>query len=202
MHRGAGPDLSFASALSPGEGACCNGGMSLAALLTLGLAASPVQDADAPRPAISIHTAKTADAEVFYLSIPWGPNTFAGMERPGEGYYNRRSWPFARLETTTTLTLDGTRIPPGNHALVFHPNTPDDTGMSLEVRRIDVPEFLQEGNAMTRTPDGETVWRAPVRFETVPSTVTTLEIHLVPEGDGFRLDVRYGDRRTSKTFLR
>jgi len=178
--------------------------MTLAVFFTLALGASPVQAADpaSARPAISIHTAEAQGAEVFYLSIPWGPNTFAAMERPGEGYYNRRSWPFARLATTTTLTLDGTKIPPGNHALVFHPNTPDDAGMSLEVRQIDVPEFLQEGNAMTRTPEGETVWQAPVRFETAPSTVPALEVQLVPEPDGFRLDVRYGDRRTSKTFLR
>jgi hypothetical protein len=152
-------------------------------------------------PAIAIQKVEGPDAEVFYPSIPWGPNTFAAMERPGEGYYNRRSWPFARLQTKIALKLDGIEIPPGNHALVFHPNTPDDAGMSLEVRRIDVPEFLEEGNVMTRTPEGETIWRAPVRFDTAAGTAPVLKVEILPEAEGFRLRVQYGDRFTSKTFL-
>lgn len=168
--------------------------------------AAPAPDASAEPPAdkpkITIHKAEGPDAEVFFLSIPWGPNTFAAMERPGESFYNRRSWPFARLQTKTPLKLDGIEIPAGNHALVFHPNTPDDAGMSLEVRRIEVPEFLEEGNALTRTPEGETVWRAPVRFDTAAGTTPALKVEILPEAGGFRLKVQYGDRWTSKEFLR
>jgi len=154
------------------------------------------------KPKVTIHKAEGPDAQVFYLSIPWGPNTFAAMESPGEGFYNRRSWPFARLQTKTALKLDGIEIPAGNLALVFHPNTPDNAGMSLEVRRIHVPEFLEEGNAMTRTPEGETVWRAPVRFDTAAGTAPALKVEILPETGGFRLKVQYGDRWTSKEFLR
>jgi hypothetical protein len=154
------------------------------------------------RPAITIHKTEGPDASVSWLNIPWGPETFASMERPADGFYNRRSWPFARLESKRALRLDGTEIPAGNYALVFHPNDAANEGMSLEVRRISVPEFLQEGNVMTRTPEGETVWRAPVRFDTAAGTSPALKIDVVPEKGGFQLKVQYGDRWTSKEFLR
>jgi hypothetical protein len=161
---------------------------------------SAVGPPSSSRPAVTIHETGAPDARVFYLSIPWGPETFAAMERPGEGFYNRRSWPFARLETEKPLRFQGTELSAGNYALVFHPNTPSDEGMSLEVRRIAAGEFLQEGNVMTRTPEGETVWRGPVAFETADTTVPALEIGVVPAATGFSLDVRYGNRRTRAQF--
>jgi hypothetical protein len=171
-------------------------------LLMLGQASqatdTAVGPAEAPRRApITIQKVETAEARVFHLNMPWGPETFAAMERPGESFYNRRSWPFARMETAKALRIGDTPLPAGNYALVFHPNTQADEGMSLEVRKIAPGEFLQNGNVMTRTPEGETVWQAPVAFETVSATVPALEIGLTPDADGLRLDVRYGDRRTS-----
>jgi len=165
----------------------------LALLLVLAQAGG----AEAPtRPAITIQTVEAPGVQVFHLNMPWGPETFAAMERPGESFYNRRSWPFARMETTKALKIGDTALPAGNYALVFHPNTPEDEGMSLEVRKIPPGEFLQDGNVMTRTPEGETVWRAPVTFEAAKSTLPALEIGLTPGSAGLRLDVRYGDRRT------
>jgi hypothetical protein len=153
------------------------------------------------RPAITIQTVEAEGVQVFHLSMPWGPETFAAMERPGEGFYNRRSWPFARMETKRTLAIGETTLPPGNYALVLHPNTPENQGMSFEVRRIAPGEFLQNGNVMTRTPEGETVWQAPATFATAEITVPVLEIGLTPGPDGLRLDVRYGDRRTHQVFV-
>jgi len=150
----------------------------------------------AKRPAITIQTVEAAGVQVFHLNMPWGPETFAAMERPGESFYNRRSWPFARMETAKVLKIEDTALPAGNYALVFHPNTPDDAGMSLEVREIAPGEFLQSGNVMTRTPEGETLWRASVTFETAESSVPALEIGFTPGSAGLRLEVRYGDRRT------
>jgi hypothetical protein len=124
------------------------------------------------------------------------------MERPGEGYYNRRSWPFARMETAKPLKIGETALPAGNFALVFHPNTPKNEGMSFEVRKIPPGEFLQQGNVMTRTPEGETLWRGPVTFETAGSTAPTLEVGVVPESNGVRLDVRYGNRGMQQVFDR
>jgi hypothetical protein len=168
-----------------------------------------VQAAQAPDTAVGPDTAAVAvtrqearspDADVFYLRIPWGPNTFAEMESPGDSYYNRRSWPFARIVTKRPLRLDGTDIPVGNHALVLHPNTPQNGGLSLEVRQIDVPEFLEEGNVMTRTTEGRTVWRGPVRFDTATDTTPALTIAILPAKDGFRLRVQYGNRVTVQEF--
>jgi hypothetical protein len=175
-------------------------------LLVLGQAGAQATDtavgpADAPEQApITIQEVKTPAVRVFHLNVPWGPETFAAMERPGDSFYNRRSWPFARMETTRDIEIDDTPLPPGNYALVFHPNTPDDQGMSLEIRRIAPGEFLQKGNVMTRTPDGETVWQAPVTFQTVSTTLPSLEIGLTPDPGGLRLDVRYGNRRTHRVF--
>lgn len=173
-------------------------------LLTQAPGAQPTDSAVGPpaRRAITIHTVETPGVEVFYLNLPWGPETFAAMERPGEGYYNRRSWPFARMKTAEPLKIGETELPAGNFALVFHPNTPKDDGMSFEVRKIPPGEFLQQGNVMTRTPEGETLWRATVNFESAASTVPNLEIGIVPGEGGVRLDVRYGDRWMQQVFER
>lgn len=167
---------------------------------------SPPPTAESPqpapegRPAITLQSVSSDRLKVNYLNIPWGPNTFAAMERPGDSFYNRRDWPFARLELNGPVTLEGSSILPGNYALVFHPNTPDDQGMSLELRRIKVPEFLEPGNAFTPTPDGESVWRGPIRFDTARGSSPHLKIELAPRKDGVSLIVNYGNRRLVKDF--
>lgn len=173
--------------------------MTVALLLLLAQAtasASPEPD----RPAITIQQTETPGARLFYLNLPWAPYTFDDMERPGNGYYNRRAWPFARLETARPLALEGTSLPPGNYALLFHPNTPDRQGMSLEVRKIASGEFLEPGNVMTPVPDGETIWRGPVRFDTAAPTASALRIEMLPAERGFQLKVQYGDRWTTREF--
>ncbi len=153
----------------------------------------------APRkPAITIQSASAPGVKVFYLNAPWGPNTFAAMERPGDGFYNSRTWPFARLETTRAISFKGTSVPAGNYALVFIPNSPDDKGMSVELRRLSVSEFLQPGNVMAPTPEGPTVWREPARFERAETTEPALRIDLAPHMTGAKLVVRYGDRRLER----
>ena len=151
-----------------------------------------------PRATISIRTVGGPGLKIHYLYAPWGPNTFAAMERPGDSFYNQRTWPFARLETTRELSIGGTAVPPGNYALVFHPNTPGDAGMSLEVRKLSVPEFLQPGNVMTPTPEGETVWRDSVHFDRTDVTEPALRIDLAPQKTGTKLTIRYGDRRLER----
>ena len=170
------------------------------AILAAAATAGAVQQPAGPPGAI--RTSEVAAVRVHHVPIPWGPETFAEMERGGESYYNRRSWPFARLETQAPLTLDGTLVPPGNYALVFHPNDAERKGMSLEVRRIEVPEFLQPGNALTTTPEGTTVYEVPVAFETVPDTVSTLAVSLEEGDEAALLVVRYGNRRLTKELKR
>jgi hypothetical protein len=172
--------------------------MTVLVAFVMGVASPPVQEPEPKKPPIVIETVSAPGVTVRHLTIPWGPSTFADMEAGGESFYAKRTWPFARLETTIALGLDGTKIPPGNYALVFHPNTPDHQGMSLEVRKIAVEEFLQPGNVMTRTPEGETLLRVPIRFDTTPDTEPTLKIQLEPGKERLALVVRYGNRRLVK----
>jgi hypothetical protein len=171
----------------------------LVSLLLLAQAAPAPNGAAEPETAaraVTRQEAESPDADVFYLRIPWGPNTFAEMESPSDSFYNRRSWPFARMETKRPLVLGGTEIPVGNYALVLHPNTPKDEGLVLEVRQIDVPEFLEEGNVMTRTPEGRTLWQGPVRFDTAADTTPALAIGILPAKRALRLRIQYGNRVT------
>lgn len=170
--------------------------MNAASAVALTLLAGPGQEPAEPvRPAIEKKVVQAGPVTLHYLTVPWGPNTFAAMERGGDSFYAKRTWPFARMETTLSVTLERQTLPAGNHALVFHPNTPDNKGMSLEVRRIAVEEFLVPGNVMTRTPEGETVAQTPAVFETEGETAPTLLIELQAALDGARLLIRYGDRR-------
>lgn len=179
----------------------------LALLLGAALAAPVLAQQPAPQPAataeaspaarpdpVTIRSVEAGELKVFFLNAPWGPQTFAMMERGGDSFYNKRTWPFARLETRRAFTLEGTQVPPGNYALVFHPNPPTNEGMSLEVKKIEVPEFLQDGNVMVRTPEGVTIYKAPIRFDTATSTAPALKIELAPEKGAVTLKVQYGDR--------
>lgn len=169
----------------------------LALSFAVSLLSLPAASQEATRPTptpVVIHTAEAPGLKVFFLNVPWGPSTFATMQMPGDSFYNKRSWPFARLEAANGFTLDGTQVPAGNYALVFHPNTPDNAGMSLELRKVEVAEFLQPGNAMTPTPEGTTVLKAPVRFDLATSTAPALKLEFAPDKDGTKLRVHYGDR--------
>ena len=170
-----------------------------AAVLALPLPRQATAPQEAERPVIEKKTVSAGGVSVHFLTIPWGPNTFAAMEGPGESFYNRRDWPFARLELKGAVTLEGSPIPPGNYALVFHPNTPDNQGMSLEVRKIAVEEFLVPGNVMTKTPQGETAATSTAAFETVGATVPALVIELLPATGRASLLIRYGDRKLVKS---
>lgn len=174
----------------------------LAALVTTSPLAAQHAPPAAERPRIEKKEVQAEGVRVHYLALPWGPATMATMEAPGEGFYNRRSWPFARLESTVPLRFEGTPLEPGNYALVFHPNDAADEGMSLELRKLSIDEFLQEGNAMTPTPEGATVFRAPVRFDTAASTAPSLEIGLSPDAQSVLLTVHYGNRLLQKKLLR
>lgn len=169
-------------------------------VLALGLAAaSGAQEAEeapaAPERRIVLETSSAAGLSVHFLTIPWGPQTFAAMEAPGEGFYNRRTWPFARLETEVEFKLAGHPVEPGNYALVFHPNNERDEGMSLEVLRIGPGEFLQPGSVYTPTPPGERLFKLPVTFDTAEGISPTLKVQLSPNAGKTSLVVQYGDKR-------
>jgi hypothetical protein len=153
------------------------------------------------KPATVLKSTTLGKVTVHYLTIPWGPYTFAAMEAGDDSFYAKRTWPFARLETPVSLTLDGTRLAPGNYALVFHPQAADKKGMSLEVRKIAVAEFLEPGNAMTRTPEGETLSMTAIQFERVKDVAPALGIDLARVEGGASLVIRYGDRQLTRTLV-
>jgi hypothetical protein len=66
--------------------------ISLAA--TLLAAATLLQDPAPSRPPIEKKQASGEGLTVHFLTIPWGPNTFAAMEEGGESFYAKRTWPF------------------------------------------------------------------------------------------------------------
>jgi hypothetical protein len=152
-----------------------------------------------PPPRLALTSVEAPAVTLFYVTLPWAPYTFDEMERPGDSFYNKRAWPFARLSTAAPLELEGTRIPAGNYALVLHPNTPENRGLHLELRRIQVAEFLEPGNALTPAPEGETLWRGPIRFERDERVAPALELELLPAPEAVSLLIRYGDRRLTKT---
>lgn len=175
-------------------------GSFLLALLALGavaLAQEPKEEEK--KPAVTIERAAAGPVSVRYLKIPWGPNTFADMQRGGQSFYAHRTWPFAHLELKAPVTLEDTKLPAGHYALVFHPNTPDNQGMSLEVRKIRVSEFLEEGNVMTPTPSGESLWKGPARFDLQALTSPHLLVEVAPGKGGVDLIVQYGDYRLVKS---
>ena len=54
---------------------------------------------------------------------------------------------------------------------------------------------------MTRTPEGETLWKAPVVFDTVDTTASEPRDPAAPAPTaGFILEVHYGDRQTRRDF--
>jgi hypothetical protein len=172
------------------------------AVLALAAATLPPSDQagapEAERSPIEKKSVTLGGIGIHFLTIPWGPNTFAAMEKGGDSFYAKRTWPFARMEAKVPVTIEDTRLPPGNYALVFHPNGLDDKGMSLEVRKIAVPEFLVAGNVMTKTPEGETVARGPAVFETVKEIAPALLVELLPSPGGATCVIRYGDRKLVK----
>jgi hypothetical protein len=143
----------------------------------------------------TIHKAETAGATVYYLNIPWGPVTFGAMEKGADSANVRRTWAFARIETSKPATLGAAKLAPGNYALVFHPN--QGKGMALEVLKIAAGEFLEAGNPRVATPAGESVHKEPITFETAES-VAALALSIDTQKDGQQLVIRYGDRKLAR----
>ncbi len=157
-------------------------------LLPFALVASVAVAQEGERKPPAIQKVETAGAAVYFLDLPWGPQTFAMMEKG--------TWPFARLEAKKPLTLGNAKLAAGNYALVFHPN--QGQGMALEVLKVADGEFLQAGNAMTKTPEGQSVHKEPASFEATQDTLPALAISLDKAKDGQTLVVRYGNRKLTR----
>lgn len=137
---------------------------------------------------------------ISYLNLPWGEATFGYIEHGTKGsYYGERTWPFAQLETKVALTLDGTRINPGQYALVITPGA-DVKPMSLSIVPFEGPTFLKPGNIFSPTPKGMALYNRDISFQTFDGLADHMKIDAVATPTGFDLVVNYGNRKLAKSF--
>jgi hypothetical protein len=149
---------------------------------------------------LDLATIKDAVA-VSYLNFPWGEVTFSYIEHGTKGtYYGERTWPFAQLDTKIPLTLEGTKMNPGQFALVIVPGE-DVKPMTLSVVQFDGPTFIKPGNVFSPAPKGNVVYKKDVSFSTVDTLSDHMKIDLASTGQGFDLIVNYGNRRLTKSFI-
>ncbi|MBZ5551772.1 MAG: hypothetical protein LAO21_03550 [Acidobacteriia bacterium] len=152
--------------------------------------------------AASLDLATIKDAvAVSYLNFPWGEVTFSYIEHGTKGtYYGERTWPFAQLDTKIPLTFEGTKLNPGQFALVIIPGE-DVKPMTLSVVQFDGPTFVKPGNIFSPAPKGNLVYKKDVSFSTVDTVFDHMKIELASTGQGFDLIVNYGNRRLTKSFI-
>jgi hypothetical protein len=150
----------------------------------------------------SLDLASTKEAvAVTYLNFPWGEVTFSYIEHGTKGtYYGERTWPFAQLDTKTPLTLEGSKLSPGQYALIIVPGE-DAKPMTLSVVQFDGPPFVKPGNVFSPAPKGNVVYKKDVTFSTVDALFDHMKIDLASTGQGFDLNVNYGNRRLTKSFI-
>ena len=137
---------------------------------------------------------------VKYLNLPFRPKTFEYLEKGGDEYYGKRSWPFARLVTKVGLTLEGHIILPGNYAFVLNPARKEQ-GATLTLLKIaDELEFLKPGKVFEEVPTGTAIFTTGVSFETLDSIAADhLKIELTLAENGAQMTVLYGNRKFSRT---
>ncbi|HVO12714.1 MAG TPA: hypothetical protein VMX54_18355 [Vicinamibacteria bacterium] len=164
-------------------------------LLVLALAGPPPASPQAPA---LVQRDKASGLEVRFVPFPWRPDVFQTFDQGGE---TARSWAFARLSLSGYFALDGTRLFPGQYALVLNPKT-GALPMTLELRRVAGREFLVDPPAMAAPPPGETVYKRPVEFAAGGEMAPVLDLTVASWNEGSLLTVRWGDRKLVKELPR
>ena len=167
------------------------------ALAAGGLLAAGVSTATATPP-VAIRHEKGSGLEARFVAYPWRPDVFQAFEEGGPG---ARSWAFARLHVSSYFELDGTRLDPGEYAMVLNPKT-GVIPMTLELRRVDNREFLVDVPAMAPPPPGETVYKRPVTFKPGAEPAPALDVTIATWNGGSLLTIRYGNRKLAKELPR
>lgn len=122
-----------------------------------------------------------------YVPLPWP------QEKPG-------AWPVGRLETSVPLRLDGRTLEPGHYALVCE-TLHHEGSATFEVVRLDTSDW-PDAESLRHRPQGETLYRAPVRLDLAAATTPRLTITLTPHRQGITLTARYGNGRYTRDFQR
>jgi hypothetical protein len=168
-----------------------------AAIATAVLFATVTWPATAAQPA-SIQRERGSGLEARFVAYPWRPDLFQALE---EGAETARSWALARLAVSSYFTLDGTRLEPGQFAVVLNPRT-GVLPMTLELRRVDNREFLLDPPATAPAPPGETVYKRPVTFAAGAEPTPVLDLTIASWSSGCQLTIRYGNRKLVKELPR
>ena len=158
----------------------------LAGAMALAFLGEPSPPSDrAPEPPVA--TVEAAGVRVRYapLASPADPTT---------------PWPLGRLETTVTLHLDERTIEPGHYALICHPRADHDEA-HLAFVRLQPSQWLRF-EELRRLPQGDPLFRAPVRFDVAAGTAPRLTVSLSPGKRRITLTARYGNARVVREFTR
>lgn len=146
----------------------------------------------------SIQTANLPGVELRFLDFRWDPALFAAFETgSGELPAAKRSWAIGRIVLhDRSLMLGKVKLRQGTTQLVIlHPNL-DKRGMSIELRRIDMrDEIFNDRNVVALPPPGETLYKAPARFETISETRERMTLTLAESAGNVQLGTHYGNRR-------
>lgn len=159
----------------------------LVGAMTLAMLATPESPASDQEREPAVATVETAGVRVRYAPM-WSP---ADPAAP---------WPLGRLETTVTLHLDGRAIEPGHYALVCHPGA-DHGEATLAFVRLQPSQWLRLED-LRRLPQGDPLFRAPVRFDVAAGTAPRLIVSLSPGKRRITLTARYGNAKVVREFTR
>lgn len=173
-------------------------GLSTVALALALAAQTPMQ----PAADLSLHSSTLPGIEMRFVDFHWQPALFEAMEKGGSSIPEaQRNWVLARIITTVPLSIGDTKVPVGNYALALWPNL-DGKGMAIELRSVDMRELYPNVNAIAPAPPGDTVYKAPAKFEPLSPAAPRLDLALADNAGKVALTVRYGNRRLALTFTR
>jgi hypothetical protein len=153
--------------------------------------------------AVDVGATKNA-VEVRYLDLPWGEATFGyietGVDPRNNGYYSGRSWPIAHLTLAAPATFEGTKLAPGDYAIVITPANPkENKPMMLALASFKPADaggtFLKAGDVFVETPkDATIVVSKPIKFANGAAPVDHLVIETARSGKTIKLKFHYGPR--------
>jgi len=160
--------------------------------------------AKAPEPSptpLAVVYEKVPGVELRFVNYRWRPEIFEPMADGGPGpVESKRPWSFGRILNDVPLKLGTRTLPVGHGVIVFNPNL-DGKGMTFELRRVDMRDVLQP-NAWAPIPAGDTMWKGPAKFETVPETADRFVVSISEAGGKGSITIRYGNRRAVLSFTR
>lgn len=153
--------------------------------------------------AVDVGSTKNA-VEVRYLNLPWGEATFGyietGVDPRNNGYYSGRTWPIAHLTLAAPATFEGTKLAPGDYAIVIAPANPkENKPMTLSLASFKPADaggtFLKAGDVFVETPkDATVVVTKPIKFANGATPIDHLVIETARSGKNVVLKFHYGPR--------